>query len=221
MIVGSDALYGRLHAQAECRSAHRARRCRSEPYREIGGSPERRLSRRPPDRLPLRGCRGDNVRSRDARRANSRAGSAAGRGSAADGYEIRTGGWRLDLPAAVAKAAACSTVTTILLRGVGADSVPATVLSIVAPLLFELERIEVSAEDLIVHAYLTEAASNDVLHLAELYERLPVDVQSELSVREFAGAVERLRDARLLVVGTEGVKLQHPGAANGFKLYLR
>jgi hypothetical protein len=121
----------------------------------------------------------------------------------------------------VAKAAACSTVTTILLRGVGADSVPATVLSIVAPLLFELERIEVSAEDLIVHAYLTEAASNDVLHLAELYERLPVDVQSELSVREFAGAVERLRDARLLVVGTEGVKLQHPGAANGFKLYLR
>lgn len=142
-------------------------------------------------------------------------------GAPADGYEIRTGGWRLDLPAAVAKAAACSTVTTILLRGLGADSIPATVLSIVAPLLFELERIEVSAEDLIVHAYLTDAASNDVLHLADLYDSLPVDVQSELSVREFAGVVERLREAHILVVGAEGVKLQHLGAARRFKLYLR
>jgi hypothetical protein len=51
--------------------------------------------------------------------------------------------------------------------------------------------------------------------ISPIYERLPDDVQSELSVREFVGVVERLRDARLLVVGTGGVKLQHPGAANG------
>lgn len=143
------------------------------------------------------------------------------RNTVADGYEIRTGAWRLDLTAAAAKAVACGTVTTVVLRGLGAESIPATVLSIIAPLLFELDRIEVGADDLVVHAFLVEAARGETVHLGELYERLPNDVRDELSLREFAGIVERLRDARLLVVGPDGVELRAGEANRRFRLHLR
>jgi hypothetical protein len=144
-----------------------------------------------------------------------------GTGTAAEGYEIRTGAWRLDLNAAIAKAAACGTVTTLILRGLSTDSIPATVLSVIAPLLFELERVEVSAGDLVVHAQLTEALGDDVVHLTEMYERLPCDIRDELSVREFVDTVERLRESRLVIVGPNGLRLSAPGGTRRFALYLR
>lgn len=142
-------------------------------------------------------------------------------GTTAEGFEIRTGAWRLDLSAAVAKAAACGTVTTLVLRGLGTDSIPATVLSIIAPLLFELERVEISAGDLVVHAHLTDAIGTDVVQLREMYERLPDDIRDELSVREFVDTVERLLESRLVLVGPNGVSLAAPGTTKRFALYLR
>ena len=94
-------------------------------------------------------------------------------------------------------------------------------LSVIAPLLFELERVEVSAGDLVVHAQFTDAISIDVVHLSEMYERLPSDIHDELPVRELVDVVERLREARLVVVGPDGLRLYAPGAAKRFALYLR
>jgi hypothetical protein len=147
--------------------------------------------------------------------------SLRGVDSVIEGYEIRTGVWRLDLNAALAKAVACGTVTTLLLRGLGADTIPATVLSIIAPLLFELERVEVSADDLVVHAYLAEAVGADTVTLTEMYERLPDGVRAELPVREFAGIVEKLLASRLITVGPDGLELRTMASTKPFRMMLR
>jgi hypothetical protein len=134
--------------------------------------------------------------------------------------EIRTGAWRLDLETAVLKAVSCSIVTTLVLQGLGADSIPASVLSIVAPFLFELERVDVAAEDVWVHARLLDATQGDVVHLRELYERLPADVRAELSERDFVGVVDRLHAARLVVIGPDGVRILDRPGGRGFRLLL-
>lgn len=123
-------------------------------------------------------------------------------------WEMRTGGWRIDLPAAVAKSVATTAVATATMLALDVGSIPVTVLSVVAPMLFEIERIEVGAEDLWVHAHLTHSASGSGESLVELYRSLPDAVQEELSPREFAGVVERLLSARLATIDESGVRLE-------------
>jgi hypothetical protein len=147
-------------------------------------------------------------------------GAVRARGAPVSRLEIRTGAWRMDLETAVLKAVSCSIVTTLVLQGLGADSIPASVLSIVAPFLFELERVDVAADDVWVHARLLDAAQGDVVHLRELYERLQPDVRAELSERDFVAVVERLQAARLLVIGPAGVQIMNRPRGKGFRLLL-
>lgn len=134
--------------------------------------------------------------------------------------QMHTGAWTLDVPAASVKAISCAVLTTIVLAGLGAESVPATVLSIVAPFLFEIDRVEVGADDIWVHGHLHAAAGSEPTHLAELYHRLPDHVRAELSVREFVGVIERLQAARLVNVSPEGVYVHATGHRH-FRLLLR
>jgi hypothetical protein len=148
------------------------------------------------------------------------AGALRARGAQLSRLEVRTGAWRLDLETAVLKAVSCSIVTTLVLQGLGADSIPASVLSIVTPFLFELERVDVAADDVWVHARLFDAAQGDFVHLRELYQRLPPDVRAELSERDFLGVVERLQAARLIVIGPDGMRILPRPAGKGFRLLL-
>jgi hypothetical protein len=147
-------------------------------------------------------------------------GALRARGAEATGFEVRTGAWRLDLETAALKAVSCAVVSTLVLEGLGADSIPATVLSIVAPFLFEVQRVEVAAADVWVHAHMLEAAAGEELGVKALYDRLPPDVQLELSIPEFIGVVERLRGARLVAVGRDGVEVYPRGRERGFRLLL-
>lgn len=136
--------------------------------------------------------------------------------------EMRTAGWKLDLNAAILKSVSTATLTTATLSVMGADSVPATVLSIIAPFLFEIDRIEVEAEDFWVHAHLVEVVdANDVTRMSDLYDRLPSEVREELTVREFAGVVERLQEARLLTLQNGGIQVRSSSRKSQFWLSLR
>jgi len=135
--------------------------------------------------------------------------------------EMRTGTWCLDLEAATVKAVSCATVTSLILGCMGAQSIPVTVLSIVAPFLFEVERIEISAGDVWVHASLLDAASGDTVHLPELYERLPPDVRNELTIRDFIAVVERLQRASLLSLGPTGAVVHPVKRRADFRLRLK
>lgn len=136
--------------------------------------------------------------------------------------DMRTSGWVLDLKAATMKSIAAATLSTATLSLMSAEAVPVTVLSIIIPFLFEIDRVEVSAEDVWVHAHLkASAADESQSSLAELYTSLPADVQAELSTREFVGVVERLQEARLVSVTDGGVRVSDQGPTAGFWVSIR
>jgi hypothetical protein len=136
-------------------------------------------------------------------------------------FEMRTGQWRIDLNAAVAKAVACASVSTVALESLGQTSVTASVLSIVAPFLFEIDRIEISAEDVWLHARLVRDLGTTRQHIDDAYDALPADLRSELSMPQFVGLIERLEEARLASTTGDGIALSPSGpGSRGFRLYL-
>lgn len=110
-------------------------------------------------------------------------------------YAMRTGDWSLDLPAAVARSVVSGIVTTTVLQALGADSVPVVVLSLIAPLLFAVRRVEIRASDLVVHASLRQTAPDSGTSPRELYDRLPAEIAAEMTYLQFADVVDRLFQA--------------------------
>lgn len=104
-----------------------------------------------------------------------------------------------------------SQVTAVVLQLMGADAVPPTVLALVAPFLFEIERVDIEVSDVVLRATLTEAAAGLPLHVDELYERLPDTGRAELSAIEFGKLLDRLIAARLATVNAGGIRLEPPG----------
>ncbi|MEO7261786.1 MAG: hypothetical protein ABI047_11100 [Jatrophihabitantaceae bacterium] len=136
-------------------------------------------------------------------------------------FELRTGQWRLDATAAVAKAVACASVSAIVLEALGQTSVTATVLSIVAPFLFEIERIEISAGDVYLHGRLLQELSTAPHKLRDAWAALPPDLRDELPMSEFVSLVERLTQAQLATMTAAGIVLSPSGpGSRGFRLYL-
>ena len=141
-------------------------------------------------------------------------------GEKPNAFEMRTGEWRIDLSAAVAKSVATASVSTLALQLLGQSSIPATVLSIVVPFLFELERIEVDAGDVYLIGRIVAAHGTGPHHLTTLYEALSEDLRRDLPVHEFAGLIDRLQQAGLATAHAEGVTLVD-GVRNRRRVRLR
>jgi hypothetical protein len=135
--------------------------------------------------------------------------------------DMRTNTWRLDVPTSLAKSVLCGAVSAVLLQVIGADAIPPTILALIAPFLFEIERVDVSASDVSFHASLAAAAGEEPVHLDDLYERLPESVRAELSVPAFGDVVDRLVSLRLAHVGPDGVRIEASDRHSGFRLLLR
>ncbi|MGW5635985.1 SEFIR domain-containing protein [Streptomyces sp. NPDC003832] len=135
-------------------------------------------------------------------------------------FEMRTDTWRIDLPAAVAKSVLVGVVATSVLRLLGADAVPVAVVAMVAPLVFEIRRVELRPSDAVIHARLGLVDDGDSHRLDDLYGMLPADVRAELSLMEFADVIERLLRARLAVVGPDGLRMRARDTGRGFRLML-
>ncbi|WP_329554053.1 NACHT domain-containing protein [Streptomyces sp. NBC_00696] len=135
-------------------------------------------------------------------------------------FEMRNNTWRIDLPVAIAKSVLVGVVATSVLQLLGADAVPVAVAAVVAPLVFEIRRVELRPSDAVIHARLSLVADGDAHRLDELYGTLPADVRAELSLMEFADVVERLLRARLAVVGPDGLRLRARDTGRGFRLLL-
>ncbi|MGQ4436277.1 MULTISPECIES: SEFIR domain-containing protein [unclassified Streptomyces] len=135
-------------------------------------------------------------------------------------FEMGTGAWRIDLPGALARSVVSGVVAAMLLRLLGADDLPLTVLGAVAPLAFEIKRVEVLPSDVIIQAQLAAAVGDGVCSAAELYQTLPEEVRQELTVVEFADVLERLVKARQALVTGKGLRVRAPGSRRGFRLVL-
>lgn len=133
-------------------------------------------------------------------------------------FEMRTDTWRIDLPTAVVKSVLASSMTVTVMQLLGSVSIPIAVLGLIAPFLFEIKRVEVNASDVGIHSQLSAAAATQPLHLDQLYELLPLDARRELSRSKFNDVVDRLLQARLASVDTNGLRLLAPGSRRGFRL---
>ncbi|MFJ9350777.1 SEFIR domain-containing protein [Streptomyces sp. NPDC101237] len=143
-----------------------------------------------------------------------------GHGGDVSAYEMRTNTWRIDLPVAIAKSVLVGVVATSVLQLLGADAVPVAVIGMVAPLVFEIRRVELRPSDAVIHARLSLITDGNSHRLDDLYGMLPADVRAELSLTKFADVIERLLQARLAVVGPDGLRVRARGTGRGFRLML-
>ncbi len=111
-------------------------------------------------------------------------------------FEIRIGEWRLNATVATARALVNGIVLTAALAAKGESSIPATVLSVIVPLVFDLERVAISASDRVVYAALLSDAP-DRRAIDDWYDSLPVHLQAEITKLEFRDLIERLQDVGL------------------------
>jgi hypothetical protein len=135
-------------------------------------------------------------------------------------FELRTNTWRLDLPATVIRAVLGGIVSATIITALGVPNLPIALLSLAAPLLFSIRRVEVDAGDLTIYAELHAAVGDQPHRIDALYQQLPARTRAELTLIEFGEIVERLLDARLAATGADGVRLRAAGDTGGFRLAL-
>lgn len=112
-------------------------------------------------------------------------------------FELRIGEWRLNLSVAAARALVNGAVLTAALAAKGEASIPATVLSVIVPLIFDLERITLAPSDRVVYVDLVRHAP-DRKHIDDWYASLSDHIKDEISNLEFRDLIERLDDAGLV-----------------------
>ena len=123
---------------------------------------------------------------------------AAEYGAATD-FEIRVGDWRLDGSRSALSAVVNGVAMTVALAAVGAASIPAAVVSLVVPVIFNLERIEIRPSDRVILAELLDDPWGHK-SITDWYGGLPEHVRSEITELEFRDLLGRLEDAGLASV---------------------
>lgn len=118
-------------------------------------------------------------------------------------YQLRVGDWRIDLRASAARALINGATLTAALAATHQTSVPATVLSVVIPLLFDLERVTLSPTDRYLYAVLLNAPQSS-LPIEQWYQHLPTRVTAELTELEFRDVMGRLEEAGAIEIDAAG-----------------
>jgi predicted nucleotide-binding protein len=137
-------------------------------------------------------------------------------------FEMRSGAWRVELVPAVAKGIVVNLVGAVVLQLTGAVNVPFVVLGMAAGLLMSVEQVDVAEADVVVHARLSQAVSEDEdRSLADLYQELPADARHELSFDEFAAIALRLHEVGMTRWSAKGVRLREARNGRGLRLISR
>lgn len=123
---------------------------------------------------------------------------AAEQGGPTD-FEIRVGDWRLDGSRGALTAIVNGVAITAALAALGAASIPVAVVSMVVPVIFNLERVEIRPSDRVVLAELLRDPWGRQ-PIVDWYNALPEHVSAEISQLEFRDLIGRLEDAGLAEV---------------------
>jgi hypothetical protein len=124
-------------------------------------------------------------------------------------FELRVGDWVIDLKSALARALINGVTLTSALAAMHQASIPATVLSVIVPLLFDVQHVQVSPADKYVYAVLLDApASGETIE--GWYARLPARVRGEMTELEFRNTIGRLTEAGLVEGDDAGSMLVPP-----------
>jgi len=125
------------------------------------------------------------------------------------GFDYRVkGGWVFDLSSAAVRSAISVALTTAGLAALGQSAaiVAAEVLVIVVPLLFDVQRVELSGGQMHIHLKLQEAFREHAqghLPATELYALLPADVREQLAYHDFLDLLDQFTKAGLTTTDNE------------------
>ena len=126
---------------------------------------------------------------------------------------LRVGGWRIEVRRNLLRSALAGGILAAAVAGTGIDSPPVAVLAVVLQFVVDVDRVTIRASDQAVLAALRVAlpARGTV---AEWYEALPNDVQSQITELHLADVLERLAEAGAIVTDPLGVH-ELPEAPHG------
>jgi hypothetical protein len=127
---------------------------------------------------------------------------------------LRFGHWRIDAQRSLVQAAAASSVLALAVHEAGLTSVPVALLALILPFLVDVERVELRPSEKLLLAALRENADTGG-DAAQWYASLPRELQAQLTMLEFADALEHLRAAGA-IVSREADTLGFPDAAHGY-----
>lgn len=120
-----------------------------------------------------------------------------------DPFQMRVGGWRIDLRKSVVQATLASSLMIAAINVAGEGSVPIEILAIALPFLVDVERIEVSVADRYV---LGQMRLRDLqpASVEDWWTSLPSRLREEMTQLEFLDLIGRLRDAGAITLTREG-----------------
>lgn len=131
---------------------------------------------------------------------------------AGDPFELRVGGWRIDLRKSVVQATIASALMIGAINLAGGGSIPVEVLAIALPFLVDVGRIELSTADKYVLGRM-RLRNLQPDAVKTWWMALPKRLREEMTYSEFLDLLDRLRDAGAIELekdGTASLKKNRP-----------
>ena len=135
---------------------------------------------------------------------------------------IRPGGWEVDLQSGLVQSVVGGGLIAGLLVALGATQIPAALVTLVVPLLFDVEKVRLTPGQHVVLAELVgrrealaEASARD------LYARLSPETREAVAYPDFADFLDTCRRAGLADVGDDGTVVLRRGDQARFRITLR
>ncbi|MFI7545583.1 hypothetical protein [Actinoplanes sp. NPDC049599] len=144
-------------------------------------------------------------------------------GEPAADFHFTPAGWEVRLSRATAKGLMTSAILAGLLAIVGADQLPAEVLAVAIPLLFDVEKVELSRGERYLLARLVEVpgAVGKTMEQKELYALLPDDIREQTSFIDFVEFLDAFHKAGQADLDNEGGVLLRELSQRRFRLTFR
>lgn len=118
-------------------------------------------------------------------------------------FELRVGGWQIDIRKSVAQALLASALMIGAINLTNEGSIPTEVLALALPFLVEVERIELSIADRYVLGRM-RVRNLQPATVKEWWKTLPKRLREEMTYLEFLDLIGRLHDAGAVDLESDG-----------------
>jgi hypothetical protein len=112
--------------------------------------------------------------------------------------QYKPGGWTIKLSESALKTGVVTSLLGGILVGAGITGLPALLIPAVVPLMFEVEKVRLTRSEQEVFAELSWRDEARALTADDLYAKLPMEIQDELSKLDFFDFLEKCRRAGLV-----------------------
>ena len=135
---------------------------------------------------------------------------------------LRPGGWEIDLQGGLVQSVVGGGLIAGLLVALGATQIPAALVTLVVPLLFDVEKVRLTpGQDLILTELVGKREALVEASARDLYARLTDETRAALSYPDFADFMDTCRRAGLADVGEDGTVVVRPPGRARFRITLR